>query len=137
MDDVDNFLKVAEMVGRIVGLTNEHKSVESVLQCLVRIVRAHPEKRDWFESKFIEMFENEREYSGLIISYCMHVFKFQKVLTHVQKRVDRDLDRTRRRFGIADPEAKILGTDDHARHVLEAFSPDWSGRKIFAFPESE
>ena len=59
-----------------------------MLQYLVRVVRGYPDNRDWFELKFIEMFEDEKNYSELVVSYCMHVLKFQKVLVHVQKRVD-------------------------------------------------
>jgi hypothetical protein len=123
------------MVGPIIGLTQEHGSVESILRYLVRVVRGNPDKRDWFESKFIEMFDDEKNYSELVISYCMHVLKFQKVLVHVQKRVDQDLEQMRKRLGINDPARKVLGTDDRARHVLEAFSPEWKSRIIFKFPD--
>ena len=136
-NDIDNFLKIAQMVGPIVALTQEHKSVESLLNYLVRVVRGHPDEKDWFESKFIEMFEDTARYPDLVISYCMHVLKFQKVLDHVQKRVDQDVDRMRRMLKITDPAKKVLGTDDRARHVLEAFSPNWKSHILFTFPDSE
>jgi hypothetical protein len=135
MDDVDNFLKVAEMVGRIIGLTQEHKSAESLLDYLVRVVRGHPEKKDWFETKFIEMFDDRRNYSGLVIAYCMHVLKFKKVLAHVQKIADQDLAQMRKTLGITDLTRNVIGTDDRARMVLESFSPNWKSRIIFTFPD--
>ena len=120
-DDTTKFLRIAAEVGPMISKTSDYKSVQPHLLDILDIVLRNPDKSEWFESKFIEMFDDAKNYSEVVIIYCMHVLKYPRVLAHVKTLYERD----------------ALRTNDRARRVLDACSPNWLARRIFKFPGDE
>lgn len=114
-DPIAIFLKKAALVGPMIDEKKDYKVVKPLLRELLNIVQENPNERKMFETVFIDIFENEKTYSELVIVYCMHVLRFQNVRDYAEKRLKND----RRK------------TDDRARRVLEAYSPNWIMKRIF------
>jgi uncharacterized protein (DUF2062 family) len=109
------FWEKVRCVGETLVATGDYKAVTPTLREIVAIVKAHPESAEQFEAAFVEILENPRTYSVLVVQYCMHTLRLGSVLRHVAERIRHDTHRT----------------DMHARHVLEAYSSDWALKSLF------
>jgi len=114
-DAIETFLRKAALVGPIIDEKQDYKLVRPILRELLDIVQQNPGEREDFEAVFIKIFEDKKTFSGLVVEYCMHVLRFQNIRDHAEKRLRNDRYKT----------------DDRAKRVLEAYSPNWVMKTIF------
>ncbi len=109
------FWEKVRCVGETLVATGDYKAITPTLREIVAIVQAHPESAEQFEAAFVEILEDPRTYSVLVVQYCMHTLRLGSVLRHVAERIRQDTHRS----------------DMHAHHVLEAYSSDWALKSLF------
>ncbi len=108
-------MEKSNVVGKTLSATGDYKDIKGPLDEIVSFIKRHPELHDQFEAAFLEILENPRKRSLLVVTYCMNELRFPKVLTQAQSRLNKSKFRS----------------DMHARHVVEAYSDDWPVKSLF------
>ena len=113
--DLTFFWEKVRAVGEILDKTGDYKAVAPTLREIVAIVQGRLVEVDDFEAAFIEILENPAQYSVVVVTYCMHILRLPNVRQHAEERWLRAPHRS----------------DMHARHVLDAYQPEWPVQSLF------